>query len=56
MNNMWFMEENSLNAKAVVFTEDIMKEYREAGYQVTAKYQIQLVEGSDYLPDYVGDE
>lgn len=54
--DMWFMEAQSMCAKVVVFSEDIKNEYLAAGYEVTSRYKIQLVEGSDYLPDYVGDD
>jgi len=56
MKYMWFMEMANLHAKAMVFSEEVMQEYLESEYSVTAKYQIELVDGSDYLPSYIGDE
>ena len=56
MASMWFMEEGNLSARVVVFSLEVMREYLASGYKITGEYQIQLVEGSNYLPDYVGDE
>ncbi len=56
MRFMWFMEVIDLVAKTIVFSEKIMKEYLESGYTVTGKYKISLIEGSNFLPDYCGDE
>lgn len=56
MKYMWFMEDSGCVAKTVVFSEEVMQEYLEAGYQVTGKYQIQFIEGIDYLPSFIGDD
>ena len=56
MKKMWFMEATDLGAKVVVFSYEVMREYLTAGYEITSEYQINLIGGSDYLPDFVGDE